>query len=43
MREIIERRSQKGGDGENLDDVEAACHRDNSNLHDADIIRGSLS
>jgi hypothetical protein len=32
MREIVERDPQEGGDGENLDDVGAACHRYNSNL-----------
>jgi hypothetical protein len=43
MREIVERRSQEGGDGENLDDVDTACHWYNSNLRDADIVRGGLS
>jgi hypothetical protein len=43
MREIVERDSQEGGDGENLDDVGATCHRYNSNLRDADIVRGGLS
>jgi hypothetical protein len=27
MREIVEQESYKGGDGENLDEVEAVCHR----------------
>jgi hypothetical protein len=37
MREIVERDPQEGGDSENLDDVGAACHRNNSNLRDADM------
>jgi hypothetical protein len=38
MREIVEREPKDGGDGENFDDIGAACHWYNSNLREADIV-----
>lgn len=40
MREIVEREPKDGGDGENFDDIGAACHWYNSNLREADIVHG---
>jgi hypothetical protein len=37
MCEIEEKESYKGGDGENLDEVEAICHQYNSNLRDTGV------
>jgi hypothetical protein len=38
MREIVEREPKDGGDGENFDDIGAACHWYNSNPREADIV-----
>jgi hypothetical protein len=43
MREIVEQESYKGGDGENLDEVEAVCHRYNSTLRDTDVYMANSS